>query len=284
MIERPQIGLLELERYRIDVPATEPRSRHPHDSQALRVFEPALRHSSTGNHMHIDTAVWKNPDGTTTGRSTQWGSQIDAPQHFLKKGAIKIDIDKAQGPARVVDIKEELNEFSDSLAISEEVVRAWLNRANLKQFSNGKDTSWQRILLRTLSIGQAQSNVPLAWFPYFDNPRAVELLINSIERETQQIVRAIFVEPPSVDRVDQGHLAGADARGKGGAHGAFHRHGVLIGENWDLSGISDGTRGLVRIFLDPTMAGSKDYDIVAAGYFFPEEALAKIRKILIPEL
>lgn len=287
MAENPSFhfGPPELEKYRIDVSPDSPRGRHPHDSQAQRVFETVLEKSSADQHMAIQQMFWKNQDGTPSGRSTQWGSQFDTPQHFYKEGASDVDRTLVSGPARVVDLRPELEGESDGLAITSKVVQAWFERTmGGLQIGESQNKTWKRILLQTLKSEQAMATSPMSQFPYFADPEVVNFFINKIWTTTGVGVKVVYHEPPSVDEVNQGHLLHPNNIQQGGAHGAFYKNGVIIGENWDLQRFTEGQTGIVRVFFDSTMNGAKDAVAVSGAYFFPEENLEEVRKIFVPSL
>lgn len=282
MIEKGQFGPQELEKYRIDLPFNVPRARHPHDSQAVLSFEQVLGQSSAGQHMVVSQAVLRGADGAVSGRSTQEGSHFDTPRHFRADGATDIDRTVINGPAKVLDLRALLTGYSDGLAITSDVIRHALGSI----FGTGAvpmDKSWERLLIRTLPDRMADSDVALAQFPYFEGPEAVKILLDTVREKTQKEVKAVFNESPSVDEANQGHLLTAATDGNGGAHGAFHERGVVIGENWDLRNARSGDRGVVSVFFDPAMAGSKDSVLVSGAYFIPEDVIANVRQLVVPK-
>lgn len=276
--ERGQFGPHELEQYRIDLPYNIPRARHPHDSQAMLGHEQVLSRSSTGQHMVVHNAVLRDSGGQMGGRSTQWGSQFDTPHHFLADGATSIDRSIVSGPARVLDLRAPLAGYSDGLAITTDVIRHALDQA----FGTG--AVWERLLIRTLPDDLAKSKVALARFPYFETTEAVGTLLDTIRERTGVRVKVVFNEPPSVDEVNQGHLATPAPDGNGGAHGAFHQQGVVIGENWDFRGLRGGDRGVVTVFFDSAMHQSPDSVLASGAYFFPEDVVEQVRNSLVPTM
>ncbi len=274
---------MKLDQYKISISADNPRGRHPHDSKARLQIEEGWRGSSTGQHMALDNAVWRNPDGTLTGRSTQWGSQVDRPPHYLADGSTEVETDRLNGPAIAIDFRGALMELSDGFAITAKVVRKALE--DLFSLINIEDISgkiWERVLLRTLNDEQAHSETPLERFPYFANPEAVNALIEGISERTGQRAKVVFNEPPSVDEANQGYLATTSEDGHGGAHGAFHKHDVLIGESWDLSALENGQTGVTVVDFDPLMEGSQDSALVSNGYFIPRKKIAEVREQILP--
>ncbi len=277
-------GSNELDEYRIDVPAVNQRSRHPHDAKAEMDFPEFWGKSSAGNHMLIHTGVWKNADGTTMGRGTQWGAQFDAPNHYKEGGATSVDKSKVNGKAIVVDLRAELAELSDGKKITADVVSKALERILGRADISTLSKYFGRVLLRTLDDSQAASEVSMNSFPYFENQAAVFALLDGIKEATGTTVEVVFNEPPSVDEANEGHLAHEDPEDhSGGAHGAFDSRNVIIGENWDFRNFEHGQSGVTMVFFDPNLAGSPDSDLVSGAYFVPSEKIEDVKRVMFSE-
>ena len=202
----------------VSLPRSNSRARHPQDAPYEPTYEKYWGESSAGNHMQI---------GAVNGVPSQMGTHFDTPRHYDENGETSVDRELVQGKAVVVDLRSQLLEFSDGFAITAEVVRNWLQKHLVDKHARiFRDREYfSRLLIRTLSDEQANKETSLAEFPYFANPEAVEALVDGVREATEQGVHLICVEPPSVDKVDQGCLVGSDAEGYGGAHGVLDERG-----------------------------------------------------------
>jgi len=260
---------------------------HPHDSQAAPAAREVIKTSSAGQHMAINTLGWvdpRNPEDPLGPRSSQWGTQFDKPNHFIAGGEIVFDTSVVSGPAIVLDIRTQLEASGDPMEITAEVIRTALAEL-FKKVDPDKEANkphFARVLLRTLSDEQANSQVALENFPYFLNQEAVFALIDGIKESTGQAVLALFNEPPSVDEVNQGHLACCNPETNlGGAHGALHDRGVLIGENFDFRNFPNGTLGYAMVHFDPNWINvSPDSALVSNAYFVPTEKVVEVNRAL----
>lgn len=183
--------------------------------------------------------------------SSHAGTHFDTPYHFEKEGEKNIPLNKISGPALVVDIRKELVKWSDGYAITKTVIEKWIEAVAPKERTGTFLKGWERILLRTLSDKDAAKEEPMRKFPYFDSGETAEtILLHARKRLGRGTVKLICTESPSVDHRDCGRLSTPDINGKGGAHGAFHRHGVSIGENWDFRNLDNMTFGILHVFFD----------------------------------
>lgn len=268
-------GLSDLEEFRIDVPAANLRSHHPGDSQATPAAQFVWGKSSAGQYMQIHTIGWEKVGGGRVERSSQWGSQFDKPRHYMEGGATDLDTNLPSGPAVVLDIRQALAERSDGVAITKSVIDPALEALFTAADPQEKARFFKRLLLRSLDDQMAGSELALQQFPHFQDQEAVHALMEGIERETGHKVEVLFHEPASVDEANQGHLAAEDPDSHlGGAHGALHERGVLIGENWDLRRLGNGTTGHTIVNFDPNLACSPDSALVAGAYFVPDNRRA----------
>ncbi len=197
--------------------------------------------------------------------SSHAGTHFDTPYHFDEKGEKSIAISDMSGPALVVDIREELFKWSDGYAITKIVVEKWMEAHGERKnvFLKG----WERILLRVLSDKDAASIEPMRQFPYFDSGETVEILLNNARmRLGGERIKLVCTESPSVDYRDCGGLRTPDAKGKGGAHGAFYKSGVSIGENWDFRNLNNMTRGFLHVFFDTEKPAPDAVKVYAAVF------------------
>jgi len=273
-----------LEDLRIDVPAANLRSHHPDDSQAVPEAYFTWGKSSAGQHMHLHGLRWRKVgvDGEQfVDRSSQWGSQFDKPRHYMENGATDIETDLPSGPGVVVDIREALAQKSNGLAITKDVIDEGLEAAFASADPQEKAHFFRRILLRSLTDEMAGSEVALQQFPHFRDQEAVHTLADRVKAETGLDVAVLFHEPASVDEANQGHLAAENPEThEGGAHGALHQRGILIGENWDLSRFVAGTTGNTLVHFDPNLGASPDSALVAGGYFIPSDRREEVIRAL----
>jgi kynurenine formamidase len=234
--------------------SSERRTHHPHDTDG--VFTPKHRavETSTGEHMEVSDYIWIDAKtGKEIHESSQWGTHFDTPYHFDKNGAQDIETESLSGSALVVDLREELSVWSDSYAITEIVIEKWIEKYQEGVKKNTSPEAWERVLLRVLSDTDATSTVPFVRFPYFVNGNTVRMFLGRIKEFSGGKATKLFcIESPSVDYVDCGHLSSAGEEGNGGAHGAFHKRQVVIGENWNFQHLNNMAQGFLHIFFDST--------------------------------
>lgn len=242
--------------YRIDLPLGHPRARHPQDA-VFPDAEVVWDKSSAQKHMML----------TRRATPSQQGAHFDNPFHFDERGS-RETTGPTGGWARVIDFRDFLTRLSDGHAITEGVVRGWLQSMG-SGFSRN-DLSWGIVGIRTLKDEDLAQNGPLQHFPYWENPAAVRAFLEGIFQATDVQVHAVLNEPASVDRVDEGYLLDPNPdTGRGGAHGAFDRRHVAIGEFFDFSRVQKlGGKGMFNAVRAPTFPDSTP---LAAAWFIPEE-------------
>lgn len=253
----------------VNLPSSNRRTHHTHDTDGVLTAQPRVEQSRSGEHMVVSDYVWKDvKTGAEIRESSQWGTHFDTPYHFDKNGLKYIPnfYSGFCGRAVCLDLRRMLSRYSNGYAITEVVIEEWK-----EAYGDMGDDDADVFLLRTLSDTDANSQLPLEKFPYFKNLKAVDALWQYTSERGTSILHPtlVCVEAPSVDRVDCGCLKGATIDGDGGAHGAFHGRAIHIGENFDFREIGNLAKGLLRVYLEQSVA--PDSMKVVTALFEPDE-------------